>query len=91
MVHVPWEEVAWGLFVPTFSSDGAFWTMVVAILGTTISPYLFFWQASQEAEDIKAVPERKPLLRRARQAPDAFDHRLGCDGGDVRLPLSAWP
>src|SRR5215471_10321558 len=73
VVHVPWEEVAWGLFVPTFSSDGAFWTMVVAILGTTISPYLFFWQASQEAEDIKAVPERKPLLRRARQAPDAFE------------------
>ena len=73
VVHVPWGEVAWGLFVPTFSSDGAFWTMVVAILGTTISPYLFFWQASQEAEDIKAVPERKPLLRRARQAPDAFE------------------
>jgi Mn2+/Fe2+ NRAMP family transporter len=46
--------------------------MVVAIFGTTISPYLFFWQASQEAEDIKAVPERKPLLRRPGQAVDAF-------------------
>jgi len=50
--------------VPTFSGDASFWAMVVAILGTTISPYLFFWQASQEAEDIKVLPRRKPLLSR---------------------------
>jgi len=43
-------------------SDGAFWTTIVAILGTTISPYLFFWQASQEVEDIKAISEREPLM-----------------------------
>jgi len=73
VVQVPWGEVALGLFVPTFSSDGAFWSMVVAIFGTTISPYLFFWQASQEAEEIKIVPERKPLLRRPGQAADAFE------------------
>ena len=73
VVHIPWGEAAWGLLVPTLSSSGEFWTMVVAILGTTISPYLFFWQASQEAEDIKAVPERKPLLRRPGQAADAFE------------------
>jgi NRAMP (natural resistance-associated macrophage protein)-like metal ion transporter len=72
VVHVPWGQVAWGLFVPSFSSDAAFWTMMVAIFGTTVSPYLFFWQASQEAEDIKAVPERKALLRRPGQAVDAF-------------------
>ena len=62
VVRVPWSEAALGLLVPTFSWDGAFWTTVVAILGTTISPYLFFWQASQEVEDIKAVPEREPLV-----------------------------
>jgi Mn2+/Fe2+ NRAMP family transporter len=73
VVRVSWADVAWGLFVPTFSSDGAFWSTVVAILGTTISPYLFFWQASQEAQDIEAVPERKPLLRRPGQALDAFE------------------
>jgi NRAMP (natural resistance-associated macrophage protein)-like metal ion transporter len=72
-VKVPWGEVAWGLFVPAFSSDGAFWTMVVAILGTTISPYLFFWQASQEVEDIKEVPQREALLNAPRQAPDALE------------------
>ena len=72
VVQVPWAEVAWGLFVPSFSTDGAFWTTVVAILGTTISPYLFFWQASQEVEDIKAVPERQPLVTKPRQGPDAL-------------------
>jgi Mn2+/Fe2+ NRAMP family transporter len=73
VVHVPWAEVGWGVLVPTFSGDASFWAMVVAILGTTISPYLFFWQASQEAEDIKVLPRRKPLLSRPRQAPDAFN------------------
>jgi Mn2+/Fe2+ NRAMP family transporter len=73
VVEVPWAEVAWGLLVPSFSSDGAFWTTFVAILGTTISPYLFFWQASQEVEDIKAVPEREPLVTKPRQGPDALE------------------
>jgi Mn2+/Fe2+ NRAMP family transporter len=46
-------------------------TAIVAILGTTISPYLFFWQASQEVEDTKTTPERKPLKRAPDQAPRA--------------------
>jgi Mn2+/Fe2+ NRAMP family transporter len=70
---IPWGELAFGLLVPTFSSDLGFWTIVVAILGTTISPYLFFWQASQEVEDIKAVPEREPLVERPKQGPDALE------------------
>jgi Mn2+/Fe2+ NRAMP family transporter len=72
VVKVPWNEVAFGLLVPTLSSDSAFWTTVVAIFGTTISPYLFFWQASQEVEDIKAVPERAPLVERPRQGRSAL-------------------
>src|SRR6516165_10100753 len=47
VVHVPWGEAALGLLLPTFLPDAAFWTTVVAVLGTTISPYLFFWQAAQ--------------------------------------------
>jgi Mn2+/Fe2+ NRAMP family transporter len=55
---------------------------VVAILGTTISPYLFFWQAAQEVEDTKAEPVWEPLLKRPAQGPDAlrriqFDTLLG--------------
>jgi Mn2+/Fe2+ NRAMP family transporter len=73
VVKVPWGEVAYGLFVPTLTSDGAFWTTVVAIFGTTISPYLFFWQASQEVEDIKAVPARQPLVDKPDQGTDALE------------------
>jgi Mn2+/Fe2+ NRAMP family transporter len=46
--------------------------MVVAILGTTISPYLFFWQASQEVEDTKARPERRPLRDDPKQGKSAL-------------------
>jgi Mn2+/Fe2+ NRAMP family transporter len=73
VVNVPWGEVAWGLFVPALSSDGAFWTTVVALFGTTISPYLFFWQASQEVEDIKAIAEREPLIDLPQQGPSALE------------------
>jgi NRAMP (natural resistance-associated macrophage protein)-like metal ion transporter len=72
-VHIPWGEAALGLFVPTFLPDASFWTTVVAVLGTTISPYLFFWQASQEAEDTRVRPERKPLVRAPRQGPDEIE------------------
>src|SRR5689334_14087083 len=78
VVNVPWKEAAQGFFIPTFSKDAAFWTTVVAVLGTTISPYLFFWQASQEVEDIGEVPERKPLVEAPRQGPDAME-RIGID------------
>ncbi|WP_428422970.1 NRAMP family divalent metal transporter [Methylibium sp.] len=54
-VHVPWGEVARGLVWPRLSWDGATVTMVVAVFGTTISPYLFFWQAAQEVEDLRAA------------------------------------
>jgi NRAMP (natural resistance-associated macrophage protein)-like metal ion transporter len=73
VVEIPWGEAARGFLVPTFSFEPAFWTTVVAIMGTTISPYLFFWQASQEAEDTKEEPQRKPLLKAPRQGPDAFE------------------
>jgi len=60
------------LFIPTFVAKFEFWTMVVAIFGTTISPYLFFWQASQEVEDIADVAARKPLVKSPKQGPDAI-------------------
>lgn len=73
VVKVPWDEAAKGFFIPTFTSDAAFWATIVAILGTTISPYLFFWQASQEAEDIKQIPEREALVKSPKQGRDAFE------------------
>ena len=73
VAHVPWAEAARGFFIPTLSSNTTFWTVVVAIFGTTISPYLFFWQASQEVEEIKNVKARKPLARSPEQGPDAIE------------------
>jgi Mn2+/Fe2+ NRAMP family transporter len=52
-VHIPWATVLHDLAVPKFEASPAFWTTVVAILGTTISPYLFFWQAAQEVEELQ--------------------------------------
>jgi NRAMP (natural resistance-associated macrophage protein)-like metal ion transporter len=67
-----------GLILPRVSFDSGSLTSVVAILGTTISPYLFFSQSSQEVEDIKAAPKREPLKRAPDQAP-AANARISSD------------
>jgi NRAMP (natural resistance-associated macrophage protein)-like metal ion transporter len=51
-VHVPWGSALYGALVPHVTFDAAHATAMVAILGTTISPYLFFWQAGQEVEEL---------------------------------------
>lgn len=71
-VKIPWGEALKGLFVPTIAWNADYFTTLVAIAGTTISPYLFFWQAAQEAEEVRVVPERRPLRRGRWQAPGAF-------------------
>jgi len=72
VVHLSWGDLLRGLVWPAFSSSQEFWMMVVAILGTTISPYLFFWQAAQEVEDTKADPIQVPLLENPRQGDKAL-------------------
>ena len=52
-VHVPWAKVLHDLVIPKIEWSSAYWMMLVALLGTTISPYLFFWQASQEVEELR--------------------------------------
>lgn len=64
VVRTDWSAAAIGLFVPHDLGREALLT-IVALLGTTISPYLFFWQSSQEAEEIMDSPHQKPI----RQAP----------------------
>ncbi len=54
LAHPNWHDVLRGTFVPSFEFNSQFLSIVVALLGTTISPYLFFWQASQEVEEQKA-------------------------------------
>ncbi len=71
MVRTDWPAMASGALVPRIPATAAI-TTVVAVLGTTISPYLFFWQAAQEVEEIHRVDGRRPLDRANGQAPDAF-------------------
>jgi len=52
-VHVPWHEVALRTLLPQFTWNNDSVTLIVAVFGTTISPYLFFWQASQEVEELR--------------------------------------
>jgi NRAMP (natural resistance-associated macrophage protein)-like metal ion transporter len=67
-VHISWTEVLINTLLPhiTFSKD--YITLLVAVFGTTISPYLFFWQASQEVEEMRGKRNLKPLLHAPKNA-----------------------
>ena len=68
VVHVPWGDVALRTLWPHFALNANAAAMVVAVFGTTISPYLFFWQASEEVEDLHARKDSAPLVSDARFA-----------------------
>ncbi|MEO6983820.1 MAG: divalent metal cation transporter [Paralcaligenes sp.] len=78
VVHIPWHEVALRTVWPQISWTQAYFTTVVAVFGTTISPYLFFWQTSQEVEDIHADPQAH-ALRNAPGEAAANLHRIKLD------------
>lgn len=69
MAGVPWGRAISGLLIPHVQFDGTYLTVIVAVLGTTISPYLFFWQAGEEVEKEKEDSDAKPLKRAPSQAP----------------------
>ena len=79
-VKIPWGEVLWRSFVPEIVLTPAFMTMVVAVFGTTISPYMFFWQSSQEVEDLGPDPAARSLLN----TPELADGELR------RIRLDTW-
>ncbi len=77
-IEVPWREALAGIVWPRLALTGEALTVIVAVFGTTISPYLFFWQAAQEVEEVNADPAASPL----RQAPEtarAHLHRIKID------------
>jgi NRAMP (natural resistance-associated macrophage protein)-like metal ion transporter len=69
VVHVPWGTVLWNTFIPNFSFQKDYVVAIVAVLGTTITPYCFFWQSSQEAEDERIDPAAHPLIEAPLEAP----------------------
>ncbi|RXZ31128.1 divalent metal cation transporter [Oxalobacteraceae bacterium CAVE-383] len=68
-VRMPWSQIVRNTLLPQLSWQAGYITTVVAIFGTTISPYLFFWQASQEVEEQTADPSARPLIDAPEQAP----------------------
>src|SRR5436190_1617584 len=72
----PKPAVATGALIPNFVLSGDSLTLVVAVFGTTISPYLFFWQSSQEVEEEEADPKAAPLIDKPQQAPHELE-RIG--------------
>jgi len=62
-ISVPWREAIAGIVWPRLTLTGQALTVIVAVFGTTISPYLFFWQAAQEVEELTADPTANALKR----------------------------
>jgi len=83
LVDVPWGEVAVNTLLPPISFKSDYFVLLVGVLGTTISPYLFFWQASQEVEEQRAAEGEEPL-RSTLEAPEHARAHLR------RIRLDTW-
>jgi NRAMP (natural resistance-associated macrophage protein)-like metal ion transporter len=83
-VKLDWIAMATGALVPAFDLDGRTLMLVVAVLGTTIAPYLFFWQTSQEVEDEEGNPEAAPLVVSA----DHADSEIARINGETAVGMA---
>src|SRR5471032_586981 len=72
VVKVPWDQVGRAVLMPALSVKPDYLVAIVAVMGTTISPYLFFWQAEQEVEDEKERPGAHPLTHAPWEAAAEF-------------------
>ncbi len=78
VVHVPWKMAIRATLIPSISWTAEYWMALVAVLGTTISPYLFFWQTSEEAEDVRLNKREHPLKNKPLEALGQF-RRIAID------------
>jgi NRAMP (natural resistance-associated macrophage protein)-like metal ion transporter len=81
VVRPDWSSIIRDTFVPTWPRDHDTWQNLVAILGTTISPYLFFWQSSQEVEHEKAMGRRMLVQRQTATVREIIDRKLDVGTG----------
>jgi NRAMP (natural resistance-associated macrophage protein)-like metal ion transporter len=75
-LHPPWKQVLHDTFIPRLPRTKDEWSMLVALLGTTISPYLFFWQTSQEVEEEKAMGRLSTALRQGATKAEIVDRKM---------------
>jgi NRAMP (natural resistance-associated macrophage protein)-like metal ion transporter len=73
LVHISWPSVLRSTLIPHVTPNKEFLMAIIAVLGTTISPYLFFWQASQEVEEVRANRGEKALKHAPAQASAQLD------------------
>jgi NRAMP (natural resistance-associated macrophage protein)-like metal ion transporter len=76
-----WSQVLGATFIPTLPKGREMWATLVAILGTTISPYLFFWQSSQEVEEEKHQGRRRVTQRRGATPQEILDRKIDVGTG----------
>ncbi len=81
VVKPEWSTILHDTFIPTWPKDHDTWQNLVAILGTTISPYLFFWQSSQEVETEKAKGRRMLVQRQNATSREIIDRKLDVGTG----------
>jgi NRAMP (natural resistance-associated macrophage protein)-like metal ion transporter len=81
VVHPKWSEIARATFLPSWPKNHGQWSTLVALLGTTISPYLFFWQTSQEVEEEKAMGRRMMAHRFGASKREIVDRKIDIDIG----------
>ena len=81
IVGPDWITIIHDTFVPTLPKSHEAWQNLVAIFGTTISPYLFFWQASQEVEEEKAMGRRMLVQRQGASPREIIDRKLDVGAG----------
>lgn len=72
MIRVPWAHVLKEMVWPALTMKVDYAVGIVAVLGTTISPYLFFWQSSEEANEVRTSRHRQPLRQKPVHAEGAF-------------------
>jgi NRAMP (natural resistance-associated macrophage protein)-like metal ion transporter len=83
LVHPDWKRVLGATFVPKMPQGHEMWGTLVAILGTTISPYLFFWQSSEEVEEKKNQGQRRESERRGASSQEIRERKLDVAAGAV--------
>ena len=81
LVHPHWSSVLYDAVVPSLPHGSAAWGALVALLGTTISPYLFFWQAGQEVEEAKARGRQQMSSRIGLNPREIEDRRIDVAAG----------
>jgi NRAMP (natural resistance-associated macrophage protein)-like metal ion transporter len=89
LVHEPWREIFYATFVPHIEFSPAFFFIITGVIGTTISPYMFFWEASEEVEEEKSL---NMIHKGVPKLTSQFMKRLRLDNflGMLSSQIAAW-